>query len=70
MEHFKRRAKNPEVRDWICQDWVSAEERKRRMRSIFGLPLVPLKTHSPFHQPSRMNIPVLKTTRQLHYFFC
>jgi len=37
VEHFKRWAKNPEVRDWICQNWVSPEERERRLRAIFGL---------------------------------
>jgi len=37
VEHFKRWVKNPEVRDWICQNWVSPEERERRMRAIFGL---------------------------------
>jgi len=31
------------VRDWICQDWKSSEERERRMRAIFGLPLCLLK---------------------------
>jgi hypothetical protein len=36
VEHFKRWAKNPEVRDWICRDWVSPEERERRLRVIFG----------------------------------
>jgi hypothetical protein len=28
--------KNPAVRDLICQDYVSPEERERRMREIFG----------------------------------
>ena|ERR1039458_6977812 len=37
LEHFKRWAKNPQVRDWICQDWASPDERERRMREIFGL---------------------------------
>jgi hypothetical protein len=37
VEHFKRWAKNPEVRDWICQDWVDPAERERRLRAIFGL---------------------------------
>jgi hypothetical protein len=37
VEHFKRWVKNPQVRDWICQDWVSPEERERRMRELFGL---------------------------------
>ena len=37
LEHFQRWAKNPQVRDWICQDWASPDERERRMREIFGL---------------------------------
>src|ERR1019366_238060 len=36
--HFQRWLKNPEVRDLICQNWVSPEERERRLREIFGLP--------------------------------
>jgi hypothetical protein len=36
VEHFKRWVKNPQVRDWICRDWVSPEERERRLREIFG----------------------------------
>src|ERR1035437_3073687 len=35
--HFQRWLKNPEVRDMIRQDYVSPEERERRMREIFGL---------------------------------
>jgi len=41
VEHFKRWAKNPEVRDWLLKDWISPEERERRMLEIFGLPLKP-----------------------------
>jgi hypothetical protein len=37
VAHFQRWLKNPEVRDLICQDWVSPEERERRLREIFGL---------------------------------
>lgn len=37
VEHFKRWASNPQVRDWICQAWVKPEERERRLREIFGL---------------------------------
>jgi hypothetical protein len=36
VEHFKRWAQNPQVRDWICQNWVSPEERERRLRETFG----------------------------------
>lgn len=41
VEHFKRWAKTPEVRDWICRNWVSPEERERRIREIYGLPPKP-----------------------------
>ena len=37
VEHFKQWAQNQQVRDWICQDWVSPEERERRLRAILGL---------------------------------
>ena len=37
VEHFKRWVQNPQVRDWICRDWVSPEARERRLREIFGL---------------------------------
>jgi hypothetical protein len=37
VEHFKRWAKYPSVRDWICSDSLSPEERERRLREIFGL---------------------------------
>jgi hypothetical protein len=36
LEHFKRWVNNPHVRDWICQDWASPEERERWLREIFG----------------------------------
>jgi hypothetical protein len=35
--HFQRWLKNPAVRDAVCQDYVSPEERERRLREIFGL---------------------------------
>jgi hypothetical protein len=37
VEHFKRWARNPQVRDWICCGSLSPEERERRIREIFGL---------------------------------
>jgi len=37
VAHFQRWLKNPEVRDVVCQDYVSPQERQRRMREIFGL---------------------------------
>jgi hypothetical protein len=44
IEHFERWLKNPEVRDLVCQDWINPEERRRRMREIFGLEPEPPKT--------------------------
>jgi hypothetical protein len=37
VEHFKRWAAKPEVREWVSREWVSPEERDRRLREIFGL---------------------------------
>ena len=37
VEHFKRWAMKPAVREWISRDWLSDEERERRIREIFGL---------------------------------
>jgi hypothetical protein len=36
LAHFERWAENPQVRDWICQDWITPEERARRIREIYG----------------------------------
>ncbi|MCU0786004.1 MAG: DUF3486 family protein [Verrucomicrobia bacterium] len=47
VAHFERWARNPQVRDWICQDWISPEERKRRIREIFGLPPEPPEAAPP-----------------------
>jgi len=44
IAHFQRWLKNPEVRDRVCQDYISPEERERRMREIFGLEPKPTKT--------------------------
>ena len=41
VAHFQRWLKNPVVRDLVCQNWVSPEERERRMREIFGLAPTP-----------------------------
>jgi hypothetical protein len=48
IEHFKRWAKYPKVRDWLCSETLSPEERQRRIREIFGLP--PEATASPAAQ--------------------
>jgi hypothetical protein len=41
LERFKRWAKKPDIQDWILKDWISPEERERRIREIFGLPPKP-----------------------------
>jgi hypothetical protein len=41
VAHFQRWLKKPAVRDLVCQDYVSPEERERRLREIFGLPPKP-----------------------------
>jgi hypothetical protein len=38
IARFQRWLKNPEVRDLVCQNYVSPEERARRLREIYGLP--------------------------------
>ena len=48
VEHFKRWARNPKVRDWICCDSLSPDERERRLREIFGLS--PVNTANPAAQ--------------------
>lgn len=41
VAQFERWAKNAAVRDWILGDWVNPEERRRRLREVFGLPPEP-----------------------------
>ena len=54
VAQFEERAKIRAVKVWICQDWVSSEERSRRLREIFGgtpeLESIPHQT--PHHQAS------------------
>jgi hypothetical protein len=55
VEHFKRWVNNPQVKDWICRDWVNPEERERRLQEIFGLePKTPDKatTVGPANPPA------------------
>jgi hypothetical protein len=47
VAHFERWAKNPQVHDWICQGWVSPEERNRRLRAFFDLPPEPAEEAAP-----------------------
>ena len=35
---FEKWAKKPAVQDWLCQTWVTPQERERRKREIFDLP--------------------------------
>lgn len=44
VEQFERWLGNPGVRDLVCQNWVSPEERERRIRQIFGLEPEPPQT--------------------------
>jgi hypothetical protein len=44
VAHFQRWLKNPEVRDLVCQNFVSPAERERRIREIFGLKPEPRET--------------------------
>jgi hypothetical protein len=39
--HFQRWLKNPAVRDLVCQNYASPEERERRLCEIFGRPPKP-----------------------------
>ena len=41
VAQFERWAKNPAVREWLLEDWISPEERRRRVRKIYGLPPEP-----------------------------
>ena len=47
VAHFECWARNPQLRDWICRNWISPEERRRRMREIFGLAPEPPEEASP-----------------------
>ena len=47
VAHFQRWLKNPEVRDLVCQDYVSPAERARRLREIFGLEPKPPEPPEP-----------------------
>ena len=44
VAHFQRWLKNPAVRDLVCENWVSPEERERRLRKILGLAPTPPAT--------------------------
>ena len=37
VAHFQGWVRNPQVRDLICEDSISPEEKVRRMRALFGL---------------------------------
>jgi uncharacterized protein YidB (DUF937 family) len=50
IAHFQRWVKNPEVRDLICQIYISPEEREAQIREVFGRPP---KTPSPPEPPAK-----------------
>ena len=52
VEHFKRWARNPQVRDWICSDSLNQQEREARMRAIFGLSPEKPASPAPQSQPA------------------
>jgi hypothetical protein len=54
VAHFQRWLKNPAVRDLICQDYVSPEERERRLREIFGLAPKPPEPAAPDSEESSL----------------
>jgi hypothetical protein len=53
LEQFQKWVKNPAVRDCLCQNSANLEERKRRLRDIFGLP--PDEPDKPSEQSSESN---------------
>jgi hypothetical protein len=44
IANFQCWLKNPDVRDLVCQNYISPEERERRLREIFGLEPKAVKT--------------------------
>lgn len=59
VAHFQRWLKNPEVRDLVCQNYVSPEERERRMRAIFGRS--PLETGSTAAESNPVKLDLAQT---------
>jgi hypothetical protein len=47
VAQFERWAKNPAVRKWRLEDGISPEERRRRIREIYGLPPEPMEGMTP-----------------------
>ena len=47
VAHFQRWLKNSAVRDLVCTNWISPEERERRLRAILGLPPEPPEPAAP-----------------------
>ena len=41
VAQFQRWAEHPQVRDLVCQAWLSPEERRRRIREFYGRPPEP-----------------------------
>jgi hypothetical protein len=57
VEHFKRWVQDPKVRDWVCQAWLSPEERDRRLRLIFGIEPSPAEPESNSIKPNQTTFP-------------
>jgi hypothetical protein len=62
VAQFEEWAEIPAVKDWICQDWVSPEERRRRLLEIFGRTPEPEESTAPdpapgSAQPDQVGVP-------------
>jgi hypothetical protein len=55
IEYFQRWADNPRVRESICGPCLSPEERRRRIREIFGLPPEAEPGEGPGASPTESN---------------
>jgi hypothetical protein len=47
VEHFKRWAQNPAIKDCLCDKYLSPKERAARTREIYGLPPEPAAEAAP-----------------------
>ena len=58
VEHFERWARNPKLREVICDKSLTEEEKRQRMRELFGLPLEPPETAAtdePGSKPTQLS---------------
>jgi hypothetical protein len=69
LARFKEWASVEEVRDWICKDWVSLEERERELMEFYGYEEptaaspAPSAESSPAAEPAPDLIPILTDYR-------